>query len=89
MHVIRTGFVGLWNLILMWPVFFILHFTNIEEFELPNQQQFLVLLINGLVGTVLSEALWLWYDKSAERPIDRNLIQCTQLTYFIYIGAVS
>lgn len=56
-----AGFVGLWNLILMWPVFFILHFTGIEEFELPNEHQFLVLLINGLIGTVLSEALWLWY----------------------------
>lgn len=49
----------------MWPVFFILHFTNIEQFELPNQQQLLVLLINGLIGTVLSEALWLWYDRRA------------------------
>lgn len=55
------GFVGLWNLILMWPVFFVLHFTEIEEFELPNKRQLIILCINGLIGTVLSETLWLWY----------------------------
>lgn len=54
------GFVGLWNLLLLWPVFFVLNFTQIETFELPNRRQWLLLLLNGLVGTVLSEALWLW-----------------------------
>lgn len=54
------GFVGLWNLLLLWPVFFVLHFTQIEEFELPNRRQLAVLLVNGLIGTVVSEALWLW-----------------------------
>lgn len=54
------GFVGLWNLLLLWPVFFVFNFTQIEVFELPNQRQLLLLLLNGLVGTVLSEALWLW-----------------------------
>ncbi|XP_030387131.1 solute carrier family 35 member F5 [Scaptodrosophila lebanonensis] len=54
------GFVGLWNLLLMWPIFFILHFTKIETFELPNQSQFALLFLNGFIGTVLSEALWLW-----------------------------
>lgn len=55
-----AGFIGLWSLILMWPIFFILHFTAIEVFELPNQKQFIVLFMNGLVGTVISEALRLW-----------------------------
>uniref|UniRef100_A0A1A9W2D5 Solute carrier family 35 member F5 n=1 Tax=Glossina brevipalpis TaxID=37001 RepID=A0A1A9W2D5_9MUSC len=54
------GFVGLWNLLLMWPIFFILNFTKIEKFELPNQNQFAILFLNGLIGTVLSEALFLW-----------------------------
>lgn len=54
------GFVGLWNLILMWPIFFVLNFLQIETFELPNQNQFAVLFLNGLIGTVVSEALWLW-----------------------------
>lgn len=45
----------------MWPIFFILHFLKIEQFELPNQNQFAILFLNGLLGTVISEALWLWY----------------------------
>ncbi|KAH8253356.1 hypothetical protein KR032_005027 [Drosophila birchii] len=54
------GFVGLWNLLLLWPIFFILHITKIETFELPSQGQFALLFLNGLIGTVLAEALWLW-----------------------------
>ncbi|SPP75680.1 solute carrier family 35 member F5 [Drosophila guanche] len=54
------GFVGLWNLMLLWPIFFILHFTKIETFEVPNQGQLALLFLNGLIGTVLAEALWLW-----------------------------
>ena len=33
------GFVGLFSFILLWPVFFILHFTNHERFELPSRPQ--------------------------------------------------
>lgn len=54
------GFVGLFNLLLMWPVFFVLNLLQIETFELPNHRQFAVLFLNGFIGTVLSEALWLW-----------------------------
>lgn len=54
------GFVGLFNLILLWPTFFLLHYSNWELFEWPNKHQWLFLIINGLVGTVLSEVLWLW-----------------------------
>lgn len=54
------GFVGMWNFVLLWPVGFVLHVTDIEKFEIPTQRQFLVLLVNGVVGTMLSEALWLW-----------------------------
>lgn len=54
------GFVGLWNVILLWPLFLILNFSQLEPFEMPNRRQFLVLFINGIVGTVISEALWLW-----------------------------
>ncbi|KAJ6644463.1 Solute carrier family 35 member F5 [Pseudolycoriella hygida] len=52
------GFVGLWNLLLMWPVFFVLNFTQIEPFELPSKRQFIVLILYGLV--LLFEAIWLW-----------------------------
>ena len=29
------GFVGFFNMIALWPGFFILHFTGVELFELP------------------------------------------------------
>jgi solute carrier family 35, member F5 len=54
------GFVGLWNIILLWPLFLILNFSQLEPFEMPNRRQFLVLFFNGMIGTVISEALWLW-----------------------------
>ncbi|XP_015509918.2 solute carrier family 35 member F5 [Neodiprion pinetum] len=54
------GFVGLFNLTLLWPLFFILHYGDWEDFEWPNTHQWTFLIINGLIGTVLSEVLWLW-----------------------------
>jgi solute carrier family 35 protein F5 len=52
------GFVGFFNLVLMWPVFFILHFSKLEVFELPSLKDTLILTVNGLIGTVLSDLLW-------------------------------
>lgn len=54
------GFVGLFNLLLLWPLFFFLHYGDLESFEWPNRHQWFYLLLNGLVGTVISEAMWLW-----------------------------
>ncbi|KAM9302470.1 solute carrier family 35 member F5, partial [Gastrophryne carolinensis] len=54
------GFVGLFNLLLLWPGFFLLHYLQFEAFEFPNKLVWIYLVINGLVGTVLSEFLWLW-----------------------------
>lgn len=55
-----SGFVGLFNLLLLWPGFLLLHYTGLEAFELPSQLVWTYILINGLIGTVLSEFLWLW-----------------------------
>ncbi|XP_008327236.1 solute carrier family 35 member F5 [Cynoglossus semilaevis] len=54
------GFVGLFNLLLLWPGFLLLHYTGFEAFELPSQLVWTYIIINGLIGTVLSEFLWLW-----------------------------
>ncbi|XP_061774493.1 solute carrier family 35 member F5-like isoform X3 [Nerophis ophidion] len=54
------GFVGLFNLLLLWPGFLLLHYTGFEAFELPSQLVWTYILVNGLIGTVLSEFLWLW-----------------------------
>lgn len=46
---------------MLWPGLLILHYTKWEAFCLPTQQELLIMLLNGLVGTVLSELLWLWW----------------------------
>jgi len=54
------GFVGLFSFLFLWPLFFVLHFTNHERFDLPNKEQLIALVVNGVIGTVLSELMWLF-----------------------------
>jgi len=55
------GFLGLFSLLIFWPGFFILHYTKQEIFELPpDKKTWMYLAINAVVGTVVSEFLWLW-----------------------------
>ncbi|KAF7241940.1 Solute carrier family 35 member F5 [Varanus komodoensis] len=61
------GFVGLFNLLLLWPGFFLLHYTEFEPFEFPSKLILMCIVINGLVGTVLSEFLWLCHKKLVVR----------------------
>ena len=61
LHYYSTGFVGLFDAILILPIVVIWHMTGLETFELPPTADiWTLLLINGFVGTVLSELLWLW-----------------------------
>jgi solute carrier family 35 protein F5 len=52
------GCVGLVNTVVLWPLFFVLDATKLEPFEAPRGKTLYALLINGLVGTVLSDILW-------------------------------
>lgn len=54
------GFVGLFSALFLWPGFFILNLSDHETFQWPNSRQWMFIAINGIVGTVLSEFLWLW-----------------------------
>lgn len=54
------GFVGLFSALFLWPGFFILHYSDNETFQWPNSRQWMFIAINGVVGTVLSDFLWLW-----------------------------
>ncbi|XP_022098441.1 solute carrier family 35 member F5-like [Acanthaster planci] len=54
------GFVGLFNFLLIWPGLIILHFSNWETLEMPSAKVVMYLALNGIVGTVISEFLWLW-----------------------------
>jgi len=54
------GFIGLFTMFLLWPGLVLLNYLQIETFELPSNDQLVFLLFNGLIGTVISELLWLW-----------------------------
>lgn len=54
------GSVGLANLLLLWPGLVLLDYTGIEPFLLPQTAHlWAMILINALVGTFLSDYLWL------------------------------
>ena len=56
-----SGFVGLFVAVLLAPLVVAWHFIGWEEFQLPpNPDVWTLLLVNGFIGTVLSELLWLW-----------------------------
>ena len=55
------GFLGLFTLLIFWPGFFILHYSKQEIFELPpDKKTWGFLILNGIIGTVISEMLWLY-----------------------------
>ncbi len=57
---LAPGLVGLFNIVLLWPAGLFLNLIGVESFELPKGYVWLYLTINGLIGTVLSDYLWLW-----------------------------
>jgi len=54
------GFVGLFCAAGLWPGLVVLDAAGWETWTAPSPQQLQMLILNGLVGTVLSELLWLW-----------------------------
>eukprot|EP00124_Ichthyophonus_hoferi_P000309 Ihof_evm5s11 gene=Ihof_evmTU5s11 len=54
------GFVGLFNMILLWPIFLALHWSGLETFQIPVAKTWFYLIVNALIGTVLSDYLWLY-----------------------------
>ncbi|KAJ2693201.1 hypothetical protein H4R19_006040 [Coemansia spiralis] len=54
------GTVGAANIVLLWPLLIVLHVTGIETFQLPQSRGvWAMVLVNALVGTFLSDYLWL------------------------------
>jgi len=47
-------------MLLLWPGLVILHVTKIEELVWPDSLEWAVLFVNGIVGVVVSNLLWLW-----------------------------
>ncbi|KAI5816309.1 hypothetical protein BZA77DRAFT_62499 [Pyronema omphalodes] len=52
------GFVGLFNVLFLWPLLIILHFTGIEPFELPPESRvWAIILVNASI-TLTSDFCW-------------------------------
>lgn len=52
------SFIGLMTALAGWPGIAVLDWTNIEQFEWPSRKAAILLVIQGLIGTVLSDFLW-------------------------------
>jgi solute carrier family 35 protein F5 len=52
------GLVGLWNTVLLWPGFFILHFTGVEKFSLPPTTKILIIVIVNSASSLVSDFCW-------------------------------
>ena len=52
------GFVGLFNMVLLLPVFPILHYSGVETFQWPNQAALAEMTLNAVIGTVISDFCW-------------------------------
>ncbi|KAL6910731.1 hypothetical protein GGI43DRAFT_21754 [Trichoderma evansii] len=52
------GLVGVFNLSLLWPVFFVLHWTGMEPFELPPTSQIWTIIIVNAVASFVSDLSW-------------------------------
>ncbi|KAG0788858.1 hypothetical protein G6F21_006915 [Rhizopus arrhizus] len=54
------GFVGAFNILLLWPVLPLLDYFGLETFEIPtNSTLWIVIFLNAFIGTFLSDYLWL------------------------------
>ncbi|KAE9969930.1 hypothetical protein EG328_006611 [Venturia inaequalis] len=52
------GLVGLFNVLFMWPGFFILHLTGIEQFQLPPGGKVLTIILTNSTSSILSDFAW-------------------------------
>ncbi|MCJ1241076.1 hypothetical protein MMC14_009080 [Varicellaria rhodocarpa] len=52
------GFVGLLNLLLLWPGFFILHYSGVEEFEVPPTRRIWAIILINSATSLVSDFCW-------------------------------
>ena len=58
--VLFFGTVGAMSALFLLPLFPILHYSGLETFEWPDVTDWKYLVITALLGTVISDMLWLW-----------------------------
>ncbi|KIW12000.1 hypothetical protein PV08_09274 [Exophiala spinifera] len=52
------GLVGLWNIVLLWPLFPILHFSGLERFALPPTRHVWTILLVNSMSSLFSDICW-------------------------------
>lgn len=52
------GFVGLFNIILLWPVIVIFNYTGVETFELPNSFHVWSIVVVNASISIISDVCW-------------------------------
>lgn len=52
------GLVGVSNVLLLWPGFFVLHFLDIEKFELPPTHKILTIVLVNSASSLVSDFCW-------------------------------
>ncbi|KAM4056339.1 hypothetical protein HRG_003256 [Hirsutella rhossiliensis] len=52
------GLVGVFSLALLWPLFFILHWTNIEPFEMPPTGKVWAVIVANSLSSFVSDISW-------------------------------
>lgn len=52
------GFVGLFNIVLLLPLFPVLHFSGLEKFDLPPNAHIWMILITNSISSLISDICW-------------------------------
>jgi solute carrier family 35, member F5 len=52
------GFIGLFNVLALWPGLIILHYTEVEKFELPPTRRILTILLLNAASSTISDFCW-------------------------------
>ncbi|KAI1849444.1 hypothetical protein JX266_004939 [Neoarthrinium moseri] len=52
------GLVGIFNVTLLWPLFFVLHFTGIETFEMPPTGKIWAIILLNSISSFISDMSW-------------------------------
>lgn len=95
------GLVGCFNVVFLWPLFFILHWTGIEPFELPPDGKIWSIIMLNSISSFVSDMSWAYamllttplvvtVGLSLTIPLSLigEMIQYAQYSSFIYwIGA--
>ncbi|KAI6084787.1 hypothetical protein F4821DRAFT_242311 [Hypoxylon rubiginosum] len=95
------GLVGVFNVIFLWPLFVILHFTGIEPFELPPSGNIWAIIMLNSISSFISDISWAYamllttplvvtVGLSLTIPLSLigEMIQYAQYSSFVYwIGA--